>query len=149
MLDSDNHTLSSGSVTEWYAPADRSDRFVSDAATMRWLSGLRSRLYELSTLQPGWDSYGGLRIDLTSIELAWDILIDPVLQELGEPSIVPTSDGHVQAEWSLGDMDLEIEFSGATSIEVYMENRRTGVTREETLSYDLRPLRGFVEEMIR
>jgi hypothetical protein len=54
------------------------------------------------------------------------------------------SSGHVQLEWHLGGIDLEVEVVTPTRREVLFEDRLTGEEWEGSLDYDLSVLTGYV-----
>jgi len=68
-------------------------------------------IYKLANLKENWDSYGAFEIDKDCM-LESQFLIDAFFDlnnAIPIPSVVPCSNGHVQLEWHVGGVDLEIE----------------------------------------
>src|SRR5579871_814593 len=72
---------------------------------------VEERLYSLLNLKDGWMDGGGMAPSPYTIESAKDVL-HHLLEEwsLPLPSVFPTPDGGVQAEWVVNDWSLELKF---------------------------------------
>jgi hypothetical protein len=95
----------------------------------------------LLRLLPNWDSYGAKTIDRQRAETAIYLLWVAIASGVPTPAIVPTSDGGIQLEWHRCGVDLEIQVTSGTSLEVFFENISTGETYEDEIGVDLTPLR--------
>lgn len=121
-----------------------------DADFIRRLRLVRDGLTALINLPLDWDSYGARPIDASCLRAAFDVLKSVMREDTPVPSIVPTSDGHVQFEWHARAIDLEVEVVSSTAIHVLYEDHAGKEPPQELfLSYDLRPLSGFVHELTR
>lgn len=116
----------------------------------RWLKPVVNGLVQLSNLPSDWDSYGAQRIDAWHISSAYQILATVMHDDTPAPSIVPTSDGHIQFEWHRQGIDLEVEVISPTRVAVLYEDQRSGNEPTECiLSYDLEPLRKCIRDLTR
>lgn len=124
---------------------------VVDAATgvqrAPWTDAVGRALRRLQELPPGWDSYGGHRIQERAVYSAVNILsaiaADP---HLPQPSIVPTSVGGIQIEWHRLGVDLELEISpSGSSFEMFVSEG--AVVRELSLSNNLAPFAAEVRRL--
>jgi len=105
----------------------------------RVLSVIRKAL-DLTALPPNWDSYGARTIDPYLVAGTVELLHTLIGPDTPLPSIVPTSRGGVQLEWHCNEVDLEINVSSPIRRKVFFEDFRSGVSKEFTLTGDLRPL---------
>lgn len=143
--------LLSDEAISWF-PRNRNDSnaYTLTADIPSWLVAVRRRLSSLQALPGNWDSHGAQRISAQAVILAEEILRNVVRTKTPEPSIVPSPDGHVQAEWHVGGIDLEVEFESPTEIHVLFQDLRNQERDwEETLSDDLSRLVGAVDEVTR
>lgn len=108
--------------------------------TPAWIEPTARSLGELLRLRPGWDSYDAAPLDPRSAEAALSLAIDILPDEMPMPSVVPTSCGGLQFEWHTRGIDLEVEFLSATRVLGLFEDRLTGCTWEEDLTFNLEPL---------
>ena len=123
---------------------------LSGFALPRWLKPVVNGLAQLSNLPSDWDSYGARRIDAWHISSAYQILATVMRDDTPAPSIVPTSDGHVQFEWHRQGIDLEVEVISPTRVAVlYEDHRSRNESTERVLSYDLEPLSKFIRNLTR
>lgn len=76
------------------------------------------RLSHFQSLQPNWDSYGGLPISPAAIEGATVLIA--VLERLGipDPQVYPIGNGAVGLEWSQNGADLAIEVKSIADIAI-------------------------------
>lgn len=114
------------------------------------LDQILSVLNRLIALPPNWDSYGALQIDISRTRVAFNVLMEVMREDTPAPSIVPTSDGHIQFEWHMRGIDLEVEVISPVTIRVMYEDQYSDEPPQElTLDYDLTLLNGFVSELTR
>lgn len=93
-----------------------------------------ARVNELLTLRANWDSYGGRPVSIPAAMDAISWLSDSAVPGLPAPSVVPGSDGSIQLEWHIHDIDLEILFSPSARPEFVYENHESGAEEEGYLS---------------
>jgi hypothetical protein len=85
------------------------------------------RLQELVRLPPGWDSYGGLPVQVKAVEGALRVLGTLPLNALPPLHISPVADGGLQLEWSFDDgRAAEIEVRPTGSIEFLLDLGKEG-----------------------
>lgn len=121
---------------------------LSEAVLSRRFLPIIAKLYELSNLPRNWDSYDGQRVRTECANAAFGILAATLGERTPLPWIVPTPDGHVQFEWHIHGIDLEVEVSSLTSIHVLYEDLRSKDPAEEfKLDYDLAKLRSLIDEI--
>ena len=129
---------------------DPASETLSEAMWYRRLSPIMAKLYELSNLPGNWDSYGGQQVQPECANATFEILATALGEKTPLPWIVPTPDGHVQFEWHIHDMDLEVEVSSLASIHVLYEDLRSEDPVEEfELDYDLTKLQSLIDEITR
>ncbi|ULA59828.1 MAG: hypothetical protein LZF60_160158 [Nitrospira sp.] len=82
---------------------------IKDDPQWTWQKELVLQVIACYSLEPNWDSYGGLS---PSIETVWAAieLIDSIPQfDPPRPRIVPLATGGIQFEWRLDQKELDIE----------------------------------------
>ena len=123
---------------------------LSEAMWSRRLLPIVEKLYELSNLSGNWDSYGGQQVQPECANATFEILATTMREKTPLPWIVPTPEGHVQFEWHIHDIDLEVEVSSLTSIHVLYEDLRSEDPVEEfELDYDLTKLQSLIDGITR
>jgi hypothetical protein len=119
-------------ATDWrfFTDGNTQRRYLSDdelevsakapaPATSRmpdWLQTVLPRLMDLVQLKDDWDSYGARRPSVESATSILAVLNSVMDAEIVAPSIVPTPEGHFQAEWHRNGGDLEVEVIDPTRI---------------------------------
>ena len=98
-----------------------------------WFDPVMQGFAELITLEPNWDSYGGLAIDRPTIDGAMALLDTLLGPSSLAPSIVPLSSGGLQVEWHRHDQNLEIVFEPRQAPEFFYTNARTGVEEDRSV----------------
>ena len=98
-----------------------------------WVRAAINRIELLTSLRPGWDSYGAAAVGARAATAAVRFLLDHAYPEVAAPSIVPLANGGLQVEWHRGGVDVEISFFDGDG-EVYVENLETGENEEGPLS---------------
>ena len=76
-----------------------------------WAAPIITALGETLALPANWDSYAACRVDLNTVEKAFQALCSTMRSDALPPTVVPTVHGGVQFEWHARGVDLEIEFS--------------------------------------
>jgi hypothetical protein len=99
----------------------------------------RQRLGQIATLQPGWNSTRGKGLDLHTLSFAATELA--VLERLGvpAPTINPSPDGALYAEWHANGIDIEIIFEAPYRIGLLIEDARHLVPSYTGEGTDLAP----------
>lgn len=106
-----------------------------------WFADLRSRLEELSKLQPNWNSYGARPIAPAALGAVFGLLYQLARSSTPRPTIVPTSDGSVQVEWHTRGIDLEIRVASPSRFLVSFEDMQGDMEPfDRELRYDLTSL---------
>jgi len=103
--------------------------------TSYWIKSTARQLCQFQKLQPGWDSYGAVGISRQAADLMIEVLADVMNPNAPAPTIVPSAQGHLQAEWHMKGIDLEIEAIDSTHIVVDYDG--PGGAWSEVLSVDL------------
>lgn len=103
-----------------------------------WMNA-RQRLGQIATLQPGWNSTRGKGLDLHTLSFAATELA--VLERLGvpAPTINPSPDGALYAEWHANGIDIEIIFEAPYRIGLLIEDARHLVPSYTGEGTDLAP----------
>jgi len=89
-------------------------------------------LNEITKLSQNWDSYGSPPPTILVIDLAIDVLTKIDHPSLPAASVVPTSGGGVQLEWSIGSRRFQLEILVDGSAE-YLKIDETGPVEEGSL----------------
>lgn len=111
----------------------RRDPYVLD-----WINA-QQRLGQIASLQPGWNGTRGMPPDLHTLSFAATELAS--LKPLGipAPTINPSPDGALCAEWHDKGVDLEIIFEAPYRIIVLIEDARHLVSTYSGEGTDLSP----------
>ena len=81
-----------------------------------WHEKVSNRLEELLQLKDNWDSYGGKAPGTLAAAAVVTVLNSIMRSDTPAPSIVPSPRGHLQVEWHIGGVDLEIEVLTPTQV---------------------------------
>ena len=103
-----------------------------------WITPTAAQMCRLGKLQPDWDSYGAAPVSASAVDLMITLLAGVMNPNSPAPTLVPSAQGHLQAEWHTKGIDLEVEAVDPTHIVVDYEGPGGGWS--ETLSLDLRKL---------
>jgi hypothetical protein len=100
-------------------------------------------LNSFERLNDNWDSYGAKKPTHKALmgAASWiSLLCD---NETPEPSIFPSPNGNIQIEWSLHDVELEIEVMSQSTCIAFFDDRREGsvVDWEKKFTYELHELK--------
>jgi hypothetical protein len=103
-----------------------------------WLEPTVRRVNELLRLPKGWDSYGANAIRSEAAYAMVKLLTEVMCCDSPLPSIVPSPEGHLQAEWHTKGIDLEVEVVAPLQILVRFESPTTAW--EDILTNDVTSL---------
>jgi len=116
---------------DWMSRRRQGDRymFLSEGEVVRvpsgsrnvpiippWVEQVGKRMGELMQLGDNWDSYGGNAPGFLSLATMVNVLNAIMRPNTPAPSLVPSPSGHLQAEWHIDGIDLEIEVLGARQV---------------------------------
>jgi len=112
-----------------------------------WLRTIVVQLEECSRLKAGWDSYAAQPVSSTACVAAYRIIRELATRNTPVPSVVPTSDGLIQFEWHVSDIDLEIRVLSTTKIVVSLEDTRGVLAPMEDaeFGYDFRDVKKAID----
>lgn len=122
-------------------------RIVIPYNNSSWLQALGPRFEHLTHLERGWDGYEGLPVKFSCAKFAADLLeriCDPAVPA---PSLVPGSDGSVQAEWHLGRVDLEIDVLAPQEVVATLYDPEIGEPQRIELQNDFGPLTTWIARL--
>jgi len=107
-----------------------------------------SRLETLSQLRAGWLTPDSPPPDARSIDLAEQLLLACVDEGIGRPGIFPTPEGGVLLEWSLANVEIDIEFPPNKNFAEasWFQEDETGEGSKEIDSENIDALVDFVRE---
>ena len=115
-----------------------------------WEQRTLSQLASIVLLQKDWDSYGASVIDTSKVQQTFGLLHSVMDDQTPAPTLVPMTNGSIQLEWHVFDIDLEVELLPDTRIAVYYEDHLGRLeTFDEVLHYDVTPLAQILRELAR
>lgn len=91
----------------------------SSEASASWTVSVEEQISKLLELPSNWDTYGASRIRIEAVDSLIKVLHDVMNPTTPPPTIVPVADGHLQAEWHTGGVNLEVEVIDPLQIDVY------------------------------
>lgn len=103
-----------------------------------WIRSVAAQLGYLGRLWANWDSYGAAPISRRAIDQMIEVLVGIMNARAPAPTMVPSPQGHLQAEWHKAGINLEVEVIDSTHIAVDYEG--PDGPWSEVLSSDLRRL---------
>lgn len=106
------------------------------------LTEMTISINKLLSLNPGWDTYGGLPASEAAARKAVNIISRLISQAARPPAIVPVSDGGVQLEWHNNNWDVEIEVHPDGNISTFVDN---GTFSHTWANHQLPQDRRFIE----
>ncbi len=120
---------------------------INDVGGM-WTKDLTARLEELIRLQPGWDGYNGRPVALANAIFALGMLNRLYSSAIPAPDIVPGYTGDLQAEWHVGDVDIELHVKAPNSVVAWRSTPDAGEDGEElVLQNDFTILGTWIEQL--
>lgn len=107
-----------------------------------WLDTAAAKLETLTELGDNWDSYGGRRIAVATVLEVFQLLAGLYALGLTAPTIVPTSNGGIQLEWRVRELELELSFEPNGRMLALFDDASRGESWERELPpRDLAPIR--------
>lgn len=94
-------------------------------------------LNQLAQLGDNWDGYGAIAPTKSALLGACNMLHLFVDAEVPVPDVFPCPNGNIQIEWSVYDLDVELEVERDDKCYFSFEDMRTGEEQELTLTYRL------------
>lgn len=113
---------------------------IEDKADPAWRDEAISRFRQIIRLEPNWNSYGSRPVSPRLADVALQILESLMRETTPRPSILPTPSGHIQLEWHVKGIDIEVEVVSPILLRVAFEDQQSGQEWERDLNVDLRPL---------
>ena len=123
------------------------ERIIARTPNSNWVQALSGKFTEMNNFQEGWDGYDGLPIDFHCARFTEQILDQLSRRDVPAPSLVPMSNGRLQFEWHLNQLDIEVEVHGPLDLTCYMRDLSTGEEQEMELSSDLMPLNKWLDDL--
>lgn len=108
-----------------------SNRYRVATLESDWGTNLVTRLNELTSLPIGWDGYRGRPVPFYLAHFVASMLERLCQEDVPAPSLVPGSDGSVQAEWHRNGYDVELDVLDVQKVVATRYNVNTG--NEEVL----------------
>jgi hypothetical protein len=133
-------------VTRKYRGIDV-ESYALSSSPPSWLRVVQGQIEECARFEAGWDSYAAKPISRVACAAAYRIILELATRKTPVPSVVPTSDGLLQFEWHVNDIDLEIRVVSTTKIEVSFEDARGVLTSLEDAEfrYDFREVKNAID----
>jgi len=99
-----------------------------------------AKLIQLANLDDNWDSYGAKKPDTVALIAATDLAHELFGGYTPIPDVFPVPNGNIQLEWSIYNLELEIEVKNGTSCSAYFHDLDTGVEWDRNFTYRLADL---------
>ena len=121
---------------------ENNQQFLIDTPRRQtWQIDVLTQIVKLLRLNDNWDTYGAKSLCLSTGRAMYSVLNALMRDETPVPTIVPTSDGTLQAEWHTRQIDLEIEVISDSLIDVYFKDHVADLPDiDEQLNVDLTKL---------
>jgi hypothetical protein len=97
-----------------------------EPAVQEWTL-VRQRLGQIATLSPQWNGGAGIAPDLQTIAFAGQQLAGLQQQGVPAPTINPSPDGAIYAEWHTRGLDIELIFEAPYRVIVLAEDVRNEI----------------------
>ncbi len=113
----------------------------------RWITDLKDRFDELTSLPRGWDGYAGQPVSFTCAQFTANLLESLFVEDVPAPQIVPGGDGTLQFEWHRNQYDVEIDVLAPYDVVAIRRDHRTGAVWELELQTDFAPLSEWITDL--
>lgn len=120
---------------------------VQDNPSSSWVQQLEKRFEKLLNLRNGWDGYNGRAVSFNNAVFAAHLLNRICDARVPAPSLVPGSDGTLQAEWHRNGFDIEIDILAPTCIRAYRRRLSDDFEEEVELQSDVSLLARWISEL--
>ncbi len=111
----------------------------------KWISDLKVRFDEITSLPKGWDGYDGRPVTFNTAQFAANLIEQLFIDGVPSPNLVPGSDGTVQIEWHRNQYDIEIDVLGPYEVVAFRRDQRTGNEEELELQMDFTALARWID----
>lgn len=101
-------------------------RITMNDISNAWAKELEAQLESLIQLRDGWDGYQARPVSFSTAVFTLNMLGRLYLDGLPPPDLVPGYAGDVQAEWHIGDTDIELHVRGPNSVLAWRATPATG-----------------------
>ncbi|HEY5336936.1 MAG TPA: hypothetical protein VIJ85_01935 [Rhizomicrobium sp.] len=108
-----------------------STRITINDTSCAWHKGLEKRLEELIRLRNGWDGYNARPVSLANAVFALGMLERLYSAAVPTPDLVPGYDGDLQAEWHIGEIDIELHVKAPNDVVAWRMTPDSGEDGEE------------------
>ncbi|MGH9893856.1 MAG: hypothetical protein ACREA0_18100, partial [bacterium] len=133
-----DETLSQQHVVLW-SLLDPNESGASSPAP--WIGPAERRLEQLLTLEPGWDSYGGLPIDRQVASRVANVLHVLARAQAPQPQLVPLSSGGMHLEWYGQNIEMALEMEpDSDELTVFYADLGTGGSWQGPIGDEPEPL---------
>lgn len=102
-------------------PAPILVRFESSTVPV-WLRKAVRNVQEIVRLEDNWDTYGARPIEAEVAIAGLNLLLNVMVSDIPEPSIVPVPDGGIQFEWHQNGKHFEVEVLSSTEARFSFED---------------------------
>jgi hypothetical protein len=92
----------------------------------KWARATVDRLLALVPLKDNWDRRGSAAVRGDALSFAWTILAQVMPADGQTPVIVPLGNGGIQIEWSVPNVELEMEITRPFQISAFLYDRTNG-----------------------
>ena len=139
---SNTQTYSLSSYNNLIYIEENNQQFLIDRLrSQTWQMDVFTQIFKLLNLKDNWDTYGAKALCTSAGRAMYSVLDTLMRDETPAPTIVPTPDGTMQAEWHTRKIDLEIEVISDSLIDVYFEDHTSDLpVIDEQLNVDFTKL---------
>ncbi|HEX4157566.1 MAG TPA: hypothetical protein VHY79_03760 [Rhizomicrobium sp.] len=120
---------------------------MNDTSSL-WARQLEARLECLIQLRRGWDGYQAGPVTFTNAVFALNMLDRLYSASIPPPDLVPGYSGDLQAEWHIGNVDIELHVKGPNEVIAWRETPETGEDGEEiSLTNDFTAVGEWIKQL--
>jgi hypothetical protein len=123
-------------------------RIIINDPSCAWSEYLENRLEELIRLPVGWDGYRARPVSFPNASYALSVLEQLHLTSIRAPDLVPGYQGDLQAEWHIGNVDIELHVLAPNQVHAWRLTPTTGPDGEElSLTNDFTVVGSWIREL--
>lgn len=124
-------------------------RITMNDTSNPWARDLERQLESLIQLREGWDGYRARPVSFSIAVFAHNMLGRLFLQGLPPPDLVPGYAGDVQAEWHIGNTDIELHVRAPNNVIAWRATPATGEDGEEIeLKNDFTVVGDWIKQLV-